>query len=127
MNNFLYSYTDFINERANFVQVDKTGVNRYDSPANLYFKLVFYFTDESGLLGISGVSEVENPILKTIQNITAAFRSKKESPTSIKNNVFRNTAYNYLLLIDEFHIDNFFPNLLSFFGNDYKTKLFIMF
>ena len=32
-----------------------------------------------------------------------------------------------LLLIDEFHIDNFFPNLLSFFGNDYKTKLFINF
>lgn len=112
MNNFLYSYTDFINERANFVRVDRTGVNRYDSPANLYFKLVFYFTDESGLLGISGVSEDENPILKTIKNITAAFRSKKELPTSIKNNVFRNTAYNYLLLNDELERAEYLKNFI---------------
>ena len=32
-----------------------------------------------------------------------------------------------LLLIDEFHIENFFPNLISALGNDYKTKLFINF
>ena len=32
-----------------------------------------------------------------------------------------------LILIDEFHIENFFPNLSTFLGNDYKTKLFINF
>jgi SAM-dependent methyltransferase len=32
-----------------------------------------------------------------------------------------------LLLIDEFHIENFFPNLIKALGEDYKTKLFINF
>ena len=32
-----------------------------------------------------------------------------------------------LLLIDEFHIENFFPNLIKALGDDYKTKLFINF
>jgi SAM-dependent methyltransferase len=32
-----------------------------------------------------------------------------------------------LLLLDEFHIENFFPNLILALGNDYKTKLFINF
>ena len=32
-----------------------------------------------------------------------------------------------LLLIDEFHIENFFQNLSLALGNDYKTKLFINF
>jgi len=32
-----------------------------------------------------------------------------------------------LLLIDEFHINNFFQNLILALGNDYKTKLFINF
>ena len=32
-----------------------------------------------------------------------------------------------LLLIDEFHIGNFFPNFIKALGDDYKTKLFINF
>lgn len=52
---FFYSYTDFVNERNNFKIVDRTGLNRYDSPAALYYKLVFYFTEDSGLLGLNGV------------------------------------------------------------------------
>ena len=32
-----------------------------------------------------------------------------------------------LILIDEFYINNFFQNYLSFLGNEYKTKLFINF
>ena len=32
-----------------------------------------------------------------------------------------------LILIDEFYIENFFPNFLSFLGSEYKTKLFINF
>ena len=32
-----------------------------------------------------------------------------------------------LLLIDEFHIEYFFKNIISALGNDYKTKLFINF
>lgn len=52
---FFYSYTNFVNERINFKKVDRKGVNRYDSPAALYYKLVFYFTEDSGLLGLHGV------------------------------------------------------------------------
>lgn len=52
---FFYSYTDFVNERINFKKVDRVGLNRYDSPAALYYKLVFYFTEDSGLLGLNGV------------------------------------------------------------------------
>ena len=43
------------NERINFKKVDRVGINRYDSPAALYYKLVFYFTEDSGLLGLNGV------------------------------------------------------------------------
>lgn len=52
---FFYSYTDFIEERNNFKIVDRTGLNRYDSPTTLYYKLIFYFTEDSGLLGLNGV------------------------------------------------------------------------
>jgi hypothetical protein len=52
---FFYSYTDFVNERINFKKVDRVGINRYDSPAALYYKLVFYFTEDSGLLGLNGI------------------------------------------------------------------------
>ena len=102
MSNFFYSYTDFIKDRINFKRVDTTGPNRFDNPAALYYKIVFYFSDENGLLGINNVT-VNNTdeSVKAAVNITAPFTGDKEEPSSAKNNVFRNTAYNYLLLNDE--------------------------
>ena len=102
MSNFFYSYTDFIKDRINFKRVDTTGPNRFDSPAALYYKIVFYFSDENGLLGINNVT-VNNTdeSVKAAVNVTAPFTGGEENSSSAKNNVFRNTAYNYLLLNDE--------------------------
>lgn len=102
MSKFFYSYTDFIKDRINFKRVDTTGPNRFDSPAALYYKIVFYFSDENGLLGINNVT-VNNTdkSVKAAVNITAPFTGGKEEPSSAKNNIFSNTAYNYLLLNDE--------------------------
>ena len=102
MSKFFYSYTDFIKDRINFKRVDTTGPNRFDNPAALYYKIVFYFSDENGLLGINNVT-VNNTdeSVKAAVNITAPFTGGEEDPSSAKNNVFSNTAYNYLLLNDE--------------------------
>ena len=102
MSNFLYSYTDFIRDRINFKKVDSVGPNRFDSPAALYYKIVFYFSDEHGLLGLYNVT-VDNtdPSVSQAANMSASFTGSSETPQTIKNNVFRNTAYNYLLLNDE--------------------------
>lgn len=102
MSKFFYSYTDFIKDRINFKRVDTTGPNRFDNPAALYYKIVFYFSDENGLLGINNVT-VNNTdkSVKAAVNITAPFTGGKEEPSSAKNNIFSNTAYNYLLLNDE--------------------------
>lgn len=102
MSNFFYSYTDFIKDRINFKRVDTTGPNRFDNPAALYYKIVFYFSDENGLLGINNVT-VNNTdkSVKAAVNVTAPFKGGEEDSSSAKNNVFRNTAYNYLLLNDE--------------------------
>ena len=67
---FFYSYTDFVNERINFKKVDRIGINRYDSPAALYYKLVFYFTEDSGLLGLNGVFSDDT---NRIKNLCGAF------------------------------------------------------
>lgn len=102
MSKFFYSYTDFIKDRINFKRVDTSGPNRFDSPAALYYKIVFYFSDENGLLGINNVN-VNNTdeSVKAAVNVTAPFKGGEENQSSAKNNVFRNTAYNYLLLNDE--------------------------
>lgn len=105
MNNFLYSYTDFIRERNFFKMVDDKGMNRYDSPSALYYKIVFYFTDDNGLLGVYNLSEDIDNDKANIKSMTAAFkresRATQEGQTSAKNVNYRNTAYNYLLVNDE--------------------------
>ena len=107
MNNFLYSYTDFIRERNFFRMVDDKGMNRYDSPSALYYKIVFYFTDDSGLLGIYNIGNETHAHIENIKKMTPAFDRKTrknknpESDTSAKNAHYRNTAYNYLLVNDE--------------------------
>lgn len=102
MNNFLYSYTDFIRERNFFKMVDDKGINRYDSPAALYYKIVFYFTDDNGLLGVYNIGDDAHQDITNIKSMTPAFiRNTKEENTSAKNINYRNTAYNYLLVNDE--------------------------
>jgi hypothetical protein len=107
MNNFLYSYTDFIRERNFFKMVDDKGMNRYDSPSALYYKIVFYFTDDSGLLGIYNIGDETHAHIENIKKMTPAFDRKTrknkdpESDTSAKKVDYRNTAYNYLLVNDE--------------------------
>ena len=102
MSKFFYSYTDFIKDRINFKRVDANGPNRFDNPAALYYKIVFYFSDENGLLGINNVTVNNTDVsVKAAVNVTAPFTGGKEDPSSAKNNIFSNTAYNYLLLNDE--------------------------
>ena len=107
MNNFLYSYTDFIRERNFFKMVDDKGMNRYDSPSALYYKIVFYFTDDSGLLGIYNIGDETHAHIENIKKMTPAFDRKTrknkdpESDTSAKKAHYGNTAYNYLLVNDE--------------------------
>lgn len=116
---FFYSYTDFVKERINFKKVDGEGINRYDSPSALYYKLVFYFTKDSGLLGLNDVyiddsiddikvdiivSKLEKPFnYKTIKD--AAVKDTDNVDSVRYKNVtmaLKNTAYNYLLLNAEY-------------------------
>jgi hypothetical protein len=82
--------------------VDDKGINRYDSPAALYYKIVFYFTDDNGLLGVYNIGDDAHQDIINIKSMTPAFiRNTKEVETSAKNINYRNTAYNYLLVNDE--------------------------
>jgi hypothetical protein len=85
--------------------VDDKGMNRYDSPSALYYKIVFYFTDDNGLLGVYNLSEDIDNDISNIKKMTAAFkrevRDSQEKETSAKKVNYRNTAYNYLLVNDE--------------------------
>ena len=100
---FFYSYGDFIKNRRDFKVVDSNGVNRFDSPSALYYKLIFYFSDENGLLGIDNIHgmETKDKSEDLIKGISSSFVSTTETPTSAKNSVTKNTAYNFLLLNDE--------------------------
>lgn len=94
-----YTYRDLIDTRNKFVQVDKTGVNRFDIPGAVYFKILFYFSDENGLLGIENI---DNPDAETISSLKAPFKSPDADDTqTLSSRTFKNTAYNYLLLNDE--------------------------
>lgn len=130
---FFYSYTDFVKERINFKKVDREGINRYDSPAALYYKLVFYFTKDSGLLGLNEiyiddsiddikeniiVSKLKKPFNYNTVNDAARRDSDNTDSVRYKNvtTVLKNTAYNYLLLNAEYeraHMLKSFITLLS--------------
>lgn len=116
---FFYSYTDFVKERINFKKVDREGINRYDSPAALYYKLVFYFTKDSGLLGLNdiyiddSIDDIkENIIVSKLKKpfnyntVEDAARKDSDNTDSVRyknvTTVLKNTAYNYLLLNAEY-------------------------
>lgn len=116
---FFYSYTDFVEERNNFKIVDRVGINRYDSPAALYYKLVFYFTNDSGLLGLNdiyiddSIDDIKDDIIVSklkkpfnYDTVDDAVRKDTDNTDSVRyKNVtmaLKNTAYNYLLLNAEY-------------------------
>lgn len=96
-----YSYGQLINDRNSFVQVDKTGANRFDIPGAVYFKILFYFSDENGLLGIENIG-TDPTQEKSVTDLKAPFKTPDADDSivlSARN--FKNTAYNFLLLNDE--------------------------
>ena len=97
-NSFVYyTYKDLIDSRNKFVQVDRNGVNRFDVPGAIYFKILFYFSDENGLLGIENINSENN-----VNDLKAPFTSPDADDTqTLSARTFKNTAYNYLLLNDE--------------------------
>lgn len=104
--NVAISYADLIKSFQNFKKVDHEGFNRFDSPANLYFKIVFYFNEDNGLLGLNQMAFDDNST--QFENEVAALKSafSKEDGTEVGNSVknfdkIKNTAYHYLLLNDE--------------------------
>lgn len=85
-NNTYYSYLDFIRNRKDFKVVNSEDI--FDNPSALFYKIIFYFNNENGLLGTDKILESE----------TTQF--DKNYKLSDSNN-YKNTAYNYLLLNNE--------------------------
>lgn len=85
-NNTYYSYLDFIRNRKDFKVVNSEDI--FDNPSALFYKIIFYFNKENGLLGTDKILESE---------ITEFDKDYKLSDS----NNYRNTAYNYLLLNNE--------------------------
>ena len=95
-----FSYGDLIKERNQFRMVDYDGLGRFDTPSALFYKLVFYFSDESGLLGLNGI----NGFNDNVQERLSGFTHDKYR--------LKNTAYNFLLLNDELERAEMLKNFL---------------
>lgn len=91
-----YSYTDLINSRRNFIRTAREGAAEYDDPEALYFKILFGFSDEYGLLSVPKESSKES---ENISNLKDQFSNKGADKPKYLD--FNNTAYNYLLLNGE--------------------------
>lgn len=75
--NTFYSYSDFIRNRKNFKIVNDADI--FDTPAALFYKIIFYFNDEQGFLGVDRIND--------------------ETVTLDSN--YKNTALNFLRLNNE--------------------------
>ena len=95
-----YSYGELIKRRNDFRITDRVGINRFDTPNSLFYKLVFYFSDESGLLGLDGINGFTDDVTKGLDGIDA------------KKDRIKNTAYNFLLLNDELERAEMLKNFL---------------
>lgn len=95
-----YSYGDLIKNRNDFKITDREGINRFDTPNALFYKLVFYFSDESGLLGLDGINGFTDDVTKGLEGI------------DVKKDRIKNTAYNFLLLNDELERAEMLKNFL---------------
>lgn len=80
-NNTYYSYSDFIRNRKDFKVVNDNDI--FDNPSALFYKIIFYFNNENGLLGTDKILTDEVKSINTIDDS------------------YKNTAYNYLLLNNE--------------------------
>ena len=108
--NALYSYTELIKDRDNFRKVDFEGINKYDNPTALYFKILFYFDEPNGLLAIDNLDLFsQNEKESNIKGLQAPFTDPpKQVDISAENQrsprvygAFGNTALNFLLLNNE--------------------------
>lgn len=95
-----YSYGQLIKNRNDFRITDRVGINRFDTPNALFYKLVFYFSDESGLLGLDGINGYNDDVTDGLGNI------------DVKKDRIKNTAYNFLLLNDELERAEMLKNFL---------------
>ena len=95
-----YSYGELIKNRNDFRIAHKVGINRFDTPNALFYKLVFYFSDESGLLGLDGINGFTDDVTKSLDGI------------DVKKDRIKNTAYNFLLLNDELERAEMLKNFL---------------
>ena len=95
-----YSYGELIKNRNDFRITDRIGINRFDTPNARFYKLVFYFSDESGLLGLDGINGFTDDVTKGLDGI------------DVKKDRIKNTAYNFLLLNDELERAEMLKNFL---------------
>jgi hypothetical protein len=107
-----YDYSRFIKDRNAFKTVDYEGINRYDAPSALYYKLVFYFTDESGLLGLDGINGFDTDILQNDIVKTTSGNGGSTYTFDPKTHNVKNTAYNFLLLNEELERAEMLKNFL---------------
>ena len=96
-----YSYGDLIKKRNDFRITDRVGINRFDTPNALFYKLVFYFSDESGLLGLDGINGFDTDVLQNDIVKTKSDNGNKTYTFDPKTQNIKNTAYNFLLLNEE--------------------------
>lgn len=108
-NNIYINYSELIKSLQNFKRVDYEGFNRFDSPSSIYFKIIFYFNEDQGLLGLNQMkfdndtTEFENMIanLKSVYNNLDGDEEQPNSVRKVDSSIIKNTAYHYLLLNDE--------------------------
>ena len=107
-----YSYGDLIKNRNDFRITDRVGINRFDTPNALFYKLVFYFSDESGLLGLDGINGFDTDVLQNDIVKTKSDNGNKTYTFDPKTQNIKNTAYNFLLLNEELERAEMLKNFL---------------
>ena len=107
-----YSYGDLIKNRNDFRITDRVGINRFDTPNALFYKLVFYFSDESGLLGLDGINGFDTDVLQNDIVKTKSDNGNKIYTFDPKTQNIKNTAYNFLLLNEELERAEMLKNFL---------------
>lgn len=117
-----------MSDRWRFRAADPKGINRYDNPNALYFKILFYFADTDGFISSAGLDlNAENDTERRIKARTPAYKDPGnigdtgEDGNCVRGEVYNNTALNYLLLNDELEraeLLKSFISLLSSISND---------
>jgi hypothetical protein len=69
--NTFYSYSDFIRNRKNFKIVNDADI--FDTPAALFYKIIFYFNDEQGFLGVDRINDEKITLDSNYKNTALNF------------------------------------------------------